>query len=79
MRVNPLSNCQLQGRAFVLALKFPKRLAAEVRDVGLLSFSLAIVTRNVSDQFVGVRPMSRKSPENRGSERRLAKAGSTLR
>jgi hypothetical protein len=44
---NPIGDCPLQRRAFVLALQFPKRLAAEVRDVRLLSFSLAVVTRNV--------------------------------
>jgi len=45
MLLNPCRKRPLQGRAFMLALQFPKRLAAEVRNVGLLSFSLAGVTR----------------------------------
>jgi hypothetical protein len=44
---DPLRDCPLQGRASVLALEFPKRLAAEMRDVRLPSLSLAVVTRNI--------------------------------
>ena len=45
MLLNPYRKRPLQGRAFMLALQYPKRLAAEVSNVGLLSFSLAGVTR----------------------------------